>query len=47
MPGDTHVPCKLLLLGNGSVGKTSIIQRFVEDGFEKVYKQVCAQRALY
>jgi GTPase SAR1 family protein len=31
--------CKLILLGNGSVGKTSIIQRFSDDGFRKVYKQ--------
>lgn len=31
---------KLILLGNGSVGKTSIINRFIEDGFRKVYKQV-------
>jgi len=31
---------KLVLLGNGSVGKTSIIGRFTEDGFRKVYKQV-------
>ena len=30
---------KLILLGNGSVGKTSIIARFTEDGFTKVYKQ--------
>ena len=30
---------KLILLGNGSVGKTSIIARFIEDGFAKVYKQ--------
>ena len=34
--------CKLILLGNGSVGKTSIIGRFTEDGFRKVYKQVGA-----
>jgi len=30
---------KLVLCGNGSVGKTSIIQRFVADGFDKRYKQ--------
>ncbi|KDO26305.1 hypothetical protein SPRG_08379 [Saprolegnia parasitica CBS 223.65] len=30
---------KLTLLGNGSVGKSSIIARFVADGFEKQYKQ--------
>lgn len=33
------IPCKLLLVGNGSVGKTSLIARFVENGFTKVYKQ--------
>ena len=31
--------CKLILLGNGSVGKSSIIARFVKDGFTRVYKQ--------
>lgn len=31
--------CKLILVGNGSVGKTSIISRFVDDGFQRVYKQ--------
>mmetsp|Transcript_21186 Transcript_21186/g.74706 ORF Transcript_21186/g.74706 Transcript_21186/m.74706 type:complete len:244 (-) Transcript_21186:153-884(-) len=31
--------CKLILLGNGSVGKTSICARFVDDGFQRVYKQ--------
>jgi Ras-related protein Rab-28 len=31
--------CKLILLGNGSVGKSSIIARFVEDGFQRQYKQ--------
>ena len=31
--------CKLILLGNGSVGKSSIVARFVDDGFAKVYKQ--------
>ncbi|EQC37594.1 hypothetical protein SDRG_05190 [Saprolegnia diclina VS20] len=30
---------KLTLLGNGSVGKSSIIARFVADGFEKQYMQ--------
>jgi Ras-related protein Rab-28 len=30
---------KMVLCGNGSVGKTSIIQRFVADGFSKVYRQ--------
>jgi Ras-related protein Rab-28 len=33
------VTCKIVLLGNGSVGKSSLIQRIVQDGFEKVYKQ--------
>jgi GTPase SAR1 family protein len=33
---------KLIVLGNGSVGKSSIINRFVEDGFRRVYKQVRA-----
>ncbi|KAF0686946.1 Aste57867_21294 [Aphanomyces stellatus] len=31
--------CKLILLGNGSVGKSSIIARFVDDGFARQYKQ--------
>jgi len=31
--------CKLILLGNGSVGKTSLIARFTQDGFAKTYKQ--------
>ena len=31
--------CKLVLVGNGSVGKSSIVARFVDDGFRKVYKQ--------
>ena len=39
MQASADLVCKLVLLGNGSVGKTSIISRFVEDGFEKVYKQ--------
>lgn len=29
----------MLLLGDGSVGKSSIIARFVSDGFQKVYAQ--------
>ena len=37
--------CKLILLGNGSVGKTSIIGRFTDDGFRKVYKQVRSRAA--
>ncbi|CAM9169569.1 unnamed protein product [Phaeothamnion confervicola] len=35
----TDVQCKLVLVGNGSVGKTSIVARFTEDGFARVYKQ--------
>lgn len=31
--------CKVILLGNGSVGKSSIIARFVADGFQRQYKQ--------
>lgn len=31
--------CKLVLVGNGSVGKTSICQRFIANGFQKVYNQ--------
>ncbi|CAM9324173.1 unnamed protein product [Chrysoparadoxa australica] len=34
-----NVQCKLVLVGNGSVGKTSIIARFTNDGFRHVYKQ--------
>ena len=30
---------KLILLGNGSVGKSAIIARFTADGFDRVYKQ--------
>lgn len=30
---------KVILLGNGSVGKSSIVQRLVSDGFERIYKQ--------
>lgn len=32
-------PVKLVLLGNGSAGKTSLCARFVEDGFTKQYRQ--------
>ena len=30
---------KVVILGNGTVGKTSIINRFIEDSFAKFYKQ--------
>ncbi|CAM9298376.1 unnamed protein product [Discosporangium mesarthrocarpum] len=33
------VQCKLVLIGNGSVGKSSIIRRFTTDGFQRSYKQ--------
>ena len=35
--------CKLILLGNGSVGKSSIVRRFVDDGFQKVYVAPCGR----
>lgn len=31
--------CKLILLGNGSVGKSSIVSRLLENDFIRVYKQ--------
>ena len=30
---------KLILLGNGAVGKSSLLKRFEDDGYSKVYKQ--------
>ncbi len=33
------VVCKLILVGNGSAGKTSICGRFKDDGFKRVYRQ--------
>ena len=33
----TH--CKSVILGNGSVGKSSILSRFTENGFARVYAQ--------
>lgn len=33
------VQFKIILLGDGAVGKSSITMRFAEDQFEKVYKQ--------
>jgi len=36
-PADPTI--KLVIVGNGSVGKSSIIARFTNDGFEKVYAQ--------
>jgi Ras-related protein Rab-28 len=38
-PAAGDVVCKLILVGNGSAGKTSICARFKEDGFKRVYKQ--------
>eukprot|EP00948_MAST-09A_sp_MAST-9A-sp1_P000963 g963.t1 len=35
----TNKQCKLILIGNGSVGKTSILSRFQENGFKRVYEQ--------
>ena len=32
-------PTQILLMGNGSVGKSSIIQRLVDDGFNRQYLQ--------
>ncbi|TMW55801.1 hypothetical protein Poli38472_008449 [Pythium oligandrum] len=39
MAGRGDPAIKLILLGNGSVGKSSLIARFVDDGFTRVYKQ--------
>ena len=36
---DSLPTVKIVVCGNGSVGKSSIIQRLVNDGFAKVYKQ--------
>ena len=36
---DAPAVCKLVLLGNGSVGKTSLCARFRDDGFARVYAQ--------
>ena len=33
---------KVILLGDGTVGKTSIAMRFTNDTFGQAYKQVCA-----
>ena len=30
---------KVVLLGNGATGKSSIIARLVQDGFKRAYKQ--------
>lgn len=32
---------KIILLGDGTVGKTSIAMRFTNDTFGQAYKQVC------
>ena len=37
--GPVNYQYKIILLGNGTVGKTSIIHRFWEDYFAKSYKQ--------
>lgn len=37
--GNNDIVCKLILVGNGSAGKTSLCTRFKDDGFRKVYKQ--------
>jgi GTPase SAR1 family protein len=42
MNSNPDLACKLILVGNGSVGKSSITQNFVEDKFQRVYKQVCS-----
>jgi len=34
-----HLNFKVVLLGDGAVGKTSIVARFCDDGFAKNYKQ--------
>ena len=37
--GPEHLQYKVVVLGNGTVGKTSVILRFCEDHFGKNYKQ--------
>ena len=37
--GPENLQYKVVLLGNGTVGKTSIIMRLCEDYFAKSYKQ--------
>ena len=37
MSGNDH--CSMALIGDGSVGKSTIINAFCSDGFQKVYKQ--------
>ncbi len=39
MADDDATVTKLVLLGNGSIGKTSLCNRFKDDGFQRVYKQ--------
>ena len=34
-----HLQYKVVVLGNGTVGKTSVIMRFCEDYFARSYKQ--------
>jgi GTPase SAR1 family protein len=37
--GPEHLQYKIVVLGNGTVGKTSLIMRFCEDFFGRQYKQ--------
>ena len=37
--GPEHLQYKVVVLGNGTVGKTSVIMRFCEDYFGRSYKQ--------
>ncbi|KAF8286243.1 putative small GTP-binding protein Rab28 [Trypanosoma cruzi] len=38
-PEDTEPEYKIIVVGNGTVGKTSLIRRYCEDGFGQGYKQ--------
>lgn len=38
-PGLGEPQCKVVLLGNGSVGKSSLCMRFAANGFSKAYRQ--------
>lgn len=37
--GNVQLQYKVVVLGDGAVGKTSICHRFTDDNFEKSYKQ--------